>query len=263
MTGIGIASIGLVGPGIANWQDATAILRGNKPFEVHAEIPRASSSLLPPNERRRATKLTQMVLQCCEDALPKQARSDSGLTTVFASSCGDLETVDKILQALTTPDKPVSPTLFHNSVHNAPAGYWSIATRNQSASTSISAHDSSFAAGLLEAMSQVQTGAGPTLLTAYDYTAPPTLQRFRPLLAPFAVCLVLDRKPAHWTLVAELKTMTQFSHMEDTGLEMLRTGNPAARCLPLLASIAANLEGEVTIPYLSNLGLALTIRRDD
>ena len=71
--------------------------------------------------------------------------------TVFASSGGDSEVLDKICTALTLPDRPVSPTQFHHSVHNTPAGYWSIATGCTQPSLSLSAYDSSFSAGLLEA----------------------------------------------------------------------------------------------------------------
>ncbi len=41
------------------------------------------------------------------------------------------------------------PTQFHNSVHNAVAGYWSIATKSTQPMTCLAAHDHSFAAGLL------------------------------------------------------------------------------------------------------------------
>ena len=50
------------------------------------------------------------------------------LRPVFASGNGDGITVGAILEMLTKPDGFVSPTQFHNSVHNAAAGYWSIGT---------------------------------------------------------------------------------------------------------------------------------------
>ena len=39
------------------------------------------------------------------------------------------DTIHAVCTALTEPDYPVSPTRFSNSVHNAPAGYWSIAAK--------------------------------------------------------------------------------------------------------------------------------------
>ncbi len=39
----------------------------------------------------------------------------------------EIETTDKIINAITVnKDRLVSPTLFHNSVHNTPLGYWAI-----------------------------------------------------------------------------------------------------------------------------------------
>ena len=53
----------------------------------------------------------------------------------------------------------ISPTRFHNSVHNAAAGYWTIGAHCMQAATAISAYDASFAEGLLEALMQLDAGA--------------------------------------------------------------------------------------------------------
>ena len=54
-------------------------------------------------------------------------------------------------------DQPVSPTQFHNSVHNTAAGYWSIATGSQQPTTCLACHDATAAAALLKAMAEVRT----------------------------------------------------------------------------------------------------------
>ena len=41
------------------------------------------------------------------------------------------QVIHEICEALATDEREVSPTRFHNSVHNASAGYWGIATRSQ------------------------------------------------------------------------------------------------------------------------------------
>ena len=56
-------------------------------------------------------------------------------------------------------DGQVSPTQFHNSVHNAAAGYWSIATGSQQAAHLPGCHDVTAAAALLKAMAEVHTRA--------------------------------------------------------------------------------------------------------
>lgn len=257
MNRIGVAGIGVIGPGIAGWRDATAALTGGGGFSAQAEMPRAAPASLPANERRRVSPLIRMVLQCCEDTLANCSADYPTMRSVFASSCGDLVTVDKILRALALPDKPVSPTQFHNSVHNSPAGYWSIARGDRSGSISVSAHDSSFVAGLLNAAGLVLSGSGPTLLIAYDCVAPPPLHALRPFVASFAVGLLLVDAPAPWTISVELREADSCGTLDDPSLEAMRLGNPAARSLPLLAQLAANRSGKVTLPYLSDLSVVI------
>jgi len=45
------------------------------------------------------------------------------LPSVFASSGGDGHNCHEICQALSLEERLISPTRFHNSVHNAAAGY--------------------------------------------------------------------------------------------------------------------------------------------
>ena len=52
----------------------------------------------------------------------------------------------------------ISPTRFHNSVHNAAAGYWTIGAGCMQATTALSAYDATFAEGLLEALAQLADG---------------------------------------------------------------------------------------------------------
>src|SRR3546814_10360262 len=83
-------------------------------------------------------------------------RADAGdLATVFAGSDADMAILQRISAALATPERIVSPTDFHNSVHNAAAGYWGIGTGSRAPSTTLAGYDASFALGLLEAGLQV------------------------------------------------------------------------------------------------------------
>lgn len=253
MISVGIASVGLVGPGLDNWDAAKGLIRSGEAYDPGQTVSLGASALLPPNERRRTTALIQMVLQCCDDTLRLSGPDHSlDLPGVFACSCGDLDVVDRILVALTQPDKPVSPTLFHNSVHNAPAGYLSIATSNRAPSTSISAHDGSFVAGLLEAVSQVRESNNRVLLVAYDGATPTNLQPFRPRTSSFAVGLLLTPEQATGVarLDVDLAEEGPIDRMAQAGFETLRAGNPAARSLPLLERIATGSDAEVHIPYL-------------
>jgi hypothetical protein len=260
---IAIAAIGLAAPGFANWCDGSDFFQSGIAYDSSAEMLPMVPSLLPVNERRRTTQLIKLALQSGQDALDKWSGDVGELATVFANSDGDLEIVDKIMIALGMDGKPVSPTHFHNSVHNAPAGYWSIATRSRAPSTSISAFDASFSAGLLEAAAQVIDEKRDVLLVSYDIPPPPTLHSFRPLVAPFAAALLLTMKDGvEAQAQIEISLMADDNNqstLTDINLESLRRDNPAARCLPLLLQLANKGLGEVTIPYLSGQALHIKV----
>jgi len=260
---LGIAGLGVIGPGIGSWCDAVALLTGAESFSAQSPMPQAVRTSLPANERRRVSPMIRMVLQCCEETLADCSFEFPAVRSVFASSCGDLVVVDKILRALAMSGKPVSPTHFLNSVHNSVAGYFSIARGDCSSSISVSAHDSSFVAGLLSAAGLVLSGAGPTLLVAYDCTAPPALAPFRPFLASFAVGMLLTDSLAPWSMSIKLLEGNSDTVLRDPALEAMRLGNPAARALPLLELLAADRTGEVALPYLSDLNAVIDIESHD
>ena len=239
-----IAGIGLCAPGLPDWATGRALLAGEADWAESAELGRLAPEMLPANERRRTTVLIRLALQAAQQALDGH---QGEVPSVFASSGGDLEIVDRILQALQMPGRPVSPTHFHNSVHNAPAGYASIARRDPAPSTSLSAHDASLAVGLLDALARLAAGDEAVLLVAYDHPPPPTLAPFRPLLAPFALALMLRAEGAGPRLWAQPATDGE-SRLNRPALERLRSGNPAARGLLLLERLAREEAGTVHLP---------------
>jgi hypothetical protein len=255
-----VRGIGLLGPGLADWPSGAAILTGEQPYRyAPTEIP--TPALLPPAERRRTGATVRLALAAGLQAV-EHARADThSLATVFTSSGGDGAICNEICTALATAHREISPTRFHNSVHNAASGYWSIAVRSMAPSTALCAYDGSFAAGLLEALSQAAASAAPVLLVAYETQYPEPLHAKRPLSGAFALALLLDAQEAagaHASIEAQLvheagETLT------DPQLERLRAGVPAARSLPLLQRIARGDSGRVVLDYLGPLRLAVTV----
>ena len=240
MNTLQVEGVGLMAPGLAGWPNGRAVLSGARPYVAEA-MPTAIAALLPANERRRTTATVKLALQVAQEAALQADIDPSTTPTVLASSGGDSEVLDKICAALTLPDRPVSPTHFHHSVHNTPAGYWSIATRCAAASLSLSAYDDSFAAGLMEAAALAWTDRTRVLLVAYDLPLPFPLSERREIVAPFAVALVLN--PVLTGLRMAILRLTPnverpASRLDDPQLETLRLGNPAARSLPLLEAIS-------------------------
>ncbi len=238
-------NVGVVAPGVPDWWTLQARFADPAAFDPQAALPPLAGSLLPANERRRTTPLIQIALQVAQEA----GAGQDELASVFASSCGDLLIVDRIMQALTLPSRPVSPTQFHNSVHNAPAGYWSILSASSAPSTSISAWDATFSVGLVEAATQVISRHKPVLLVACDAPAPPRLSGHRAVDVAFAVALVLKPEPSPTALQLSLHGGVEVDGMEMPDFETLRLANPAARALPLLYCLAAGNGGMVRLPY--------------
>ncbi|MCF6255577.1 MAG: beta-ketoacyl synthase chain length factor [Gammaproteobacteria bacterium] len=250
-----VNAVGLAAPGLENWVKGRQVLRGEQPC-LSRPLDRYKPKLLPPNERRRATEVVRLAFRACEDAIDSSNLDPSTLAGIFASSGGDTPIVDQICRMLRQPERAVSPTQFHNSVHNAAAGYWSIATGSRAPSTSLAGYDGSFSAGLLEAATQVALDGVSALLAVYDTPPPPPLFAKCFIQDPFAVALVLTAAPDDTSLAcltvglgAEEKNETP---MENIALDAVRLGNPAARSLPLLEALARKKDCQLHLPLPSD-----------
>ncbi|GHU14916.1 hypothetical protein AGMMS50225_27720 [Betaproteobacteria bacterium] len=261
MNAVSITGCGLLGPGFDDWHSAQALLRGDAEW-AHAPTRILAPELLPPAERRRIGAVVKLALDVGVQAARAANADTRTLATVFASSSGDGANCHAICAMLAGADRLLSPTRFHNSVNNASAGYWGIATGAQATSTIVSAHDGSFAAGLLEATTLAVSLTQPVLLVAYDHPYPEPLAATRPLTDAFAVALVLEPAPTAEAGHPRL-TLTGFTarpaDRAPGALEALRVGNPAARSLPLLAALATRQTGAVALDYLDDLRLNLTV----
>src|SRR5882757_6921619 len=185
-----IEGIGLLGPGLDGWTGSVALLEGRSPYIRQPTVVPIPDGL-PPAERRRIGLVVKLALGVGLEAISNAGVEPDALPAVFASSGGDGENCHEICQALSHDERMISPTRFHNSVHNAAAGYWSIATRSKAASNALCAFDWSFAAGLLEAVTQVAVDQTRVLLVAYDSPYPQPLNAKRPIPGPFGVAFVL------------------------------------------------------------------------
>jgi hypothetical protein len=194
----------------------------------------------------------------------RAAQADPGLvSTIFCSSGADGEVLHEICSALAAPGREISPTRFHNSVQNAPAGYWGIATHSHAPSTSLACFDWSCAAGLIEAAAQLATDFEQVLLICFDSPYPEPLASVRRVAAAFAFSLLMSRAGSRDSLARiELRPARgeSQSRMIDPALEALRLGNPAARGLPLLASLAGQSQSRVVLEYVAGgqLGIDVT-----
>lgn len=261
MKPIYINTLSIAAPGMIGLDEAIPVLTGQAQWQS-AEFPKLVPQLLPANERRRTTPHIKLALQVADEANLK----DKQLPAVFASSNGDFQISNTICNSLSGEPKFISPTQFHNSVHNAPSGYWAIAAESPAASTSISTGDSTYASGLLEAVTQVLSGQEDVLFVAYDYPADAPLSKFSDVTEPFATACVLSlNKTADSYASIKLDIAsddTGKSHCLNSSLNDLQNSNPIATSLPLLEALCLKNSATLYLPHLNDSKLKVEVNHE-
>ncbi|MGY1410584.1 MULTISPECIES: beta-ketoacyl synthase chain length factor [unclassified Luteimonas] len=230
-----IAGIGYWSEGLPDWVAARAFASsGALPAEA---VAKPAPQLLAPNERRRAPPSVLVALEVALAACRDAGIAPDTMPSVFTSTHGDLGITDYMCATLAQAPTELSPTKFHNSVHNAAAGYWTIGAGCMHTATAISAHRASFAQGLVEAMVQLATDGDAVLLVGYDTSASGLLGTVTRSEGLLGAALVLVRDGSGPRLSA------RFDDGDAAGgtgpLSMRMPGNAMAPMLPLFDALAA------------------------
>jgi hypothetical protein len=246
-----VSGLGVLGPGLSSWPETAAVLSGQCAYKPAAAV-LPMPTILAAAERRRTGRVVKLALTIALEATSRAGEDPAALASVFSSSGGDGHICHELCQSLSLEGREISPTRFANSVHNAAAGYWSIATGAMAESNVLCAFDASFNAGLLEALTRVAVDEVPVLLVAYDSEYPQPLHAKRPIPDAFGVAMVLtpQRRNASSARVDATLTDSSFERMADPALEQLRCAFPAARSLPLLRLLASGRRGSAILEYL-------------
>lgn len=249
---IQVEGIGVWSPQLTGFAALRGLLAGEMPT---ATANRPPASALSPNERRRAPQSVLIAIEAASQAVAMSGRSAGDLACVFASAYGDQVTTDYLCSVLARAPTELSPTRFHNSVHNAAAGYWTIATDCRAPSSAICAGNASFGAGLLEAAVLACADNRPVLLVSSDDAGVGPLGELIGGTQVFACALLLSpgtdasirlrlavtaSAPSHPPLPAEC-----LAWMQD---------NASAAALPLLAMLATG-HGDCVLAASERLGL--------
>lgn len=258
-----LQGIGLYAPGLPAWTTSVPALCGEVAWQA-AALPRMTLPL-PPAERRRTSASARAAWAVAKQVLATSDLHAGTVHSVFVSSGGDGIILDQLCTALAAPGHAVSPTQFHNSVHNAPAGYYGIALHSHAPSTSLAAHPAPFAAGLLEAAVQVVAEACPVLLVGYDLIAPFPLAPVWPVQRDFAVALLLAPQSTATTLARlDINLDTQdtqpFSRASLPWQVDMAAANAMADSLQLLSAIATRQAAALRLPYLDGLALKVDLQ---
>ena len=246
----GVLGVGAWGPGFSDWQQLCQLMAlGVDPSEPTNPVQRAipKPAIIPANERRRAPLPARIAVEASAQALRASQLEATELPCVFGSGLGDTDITDYLCRALNTEAKQLSPTKFHNSVHNAAAGYWTISTGCMKSANAIAAFGDTAGLCLLEALTLCQFNEEPVLLTVYDTRASEVYRDIFPCSEDFAASLVICPRKMHASSQlavlrpGALGAVTGQHGSGESGLTpQLRTlaaTNPAAQLLHLLTAI--------------------------
>lgn len=229
-------------------------------------------------ERRRAGLMINLAVTAAHQACEHADVDKAVLPSVFTSVMGDTDITDYMCRKLAQPDKLLSPTKFHNSVHNAPAGYWSISAGNRCPSTFVTGGDYSFGASVLEAASQAFANDSPVLLVAYDIANTQPFQGVCPIRESIACAFVLAPEGSTpGTEKAGINIDLQFDltpervapeHPDNPHLLELADSNPMGVSLSLLEQIVYLEHGSsddpvknLMLPAADQLSLSVQLKR--
>lgn len=234
-----VEGVGLWSPQLGDFAALRALLAGGTPAASTAP----AAALLPANERRRAPESVRLAVEVAGQALASSGRDPATLACVFASAHGDQTITDAICATLARAPVELSPTRFHHSVHNAPAGYWTIATGCRAPSSAVCAGAHTFGAALLEAATQALVEQRPVLLACSDIAGRGPLLEMTGCDRAFGCALLLAPAAAANTL-ARLQLAMPADHASSTPapatLADVAAGNPVGAALPLLALLAGH-----------------------
>lgn len=256
-----IEGAALWAPTLPGWEIARAAFR-DEGAGVDPPVRRPAPELLPLAERRRAPDTVALALEVATHAVAQSGRRADTLLSVFTSAHGDLAVIDAVCSTLASAPALLSPTKFHNSVHNAASGYWGIATGCHHASTAVSGFDRSFAAGLLEALTQCVVDERPVLLVGCDVAAVGALASTNDSRGLLAVALVIaPRRSAHALAALEGSLASGSSApiaLRSRAAQAL-AGNAMCDALPLFEALAQGDTAALALPLSARLALRVRL----
>ncbi|HVI56579.1 MAG TPA: beta-ketoacyl synthase chain length factor [Luteibacter sp.] len=233
-----VKGVGLWAPGAGSWLAFREIVAGRQEPGTEG---RPVAEVLPPNERRRAPESVLLAAAAAGEAVRMSGLDAATLPCVFASAHGDQTITDYMCATLADTPTELSPTKFHNSVHNAPVGYWTIATDCHASSSAVSGGETSFGAGLLEAATLAVADDHDVLLASYDIAGAGPLGEMTATTGPFAVALLLSPQADANAMRLDITPSPGNSGSAPTGdawLDSIAASNPSAHAIPLLHALA-------------------------
>lgn len=240
MNRLDIVGLGAWSPTFVSWQAfCTGLQTGT--WSTDAVL---QPDLIPPRERRRAPQLVKMAIEVMNQACTMANIRPDDVAVIFSSAMGDMQITDYMCRALAETPKLISPTRFHNSVHNAAPGYWSITTGTFTPASAVSAYEYTPSMAFLEAAIQVVEENTPVVLVTQEIAAPLPLLDTCPSEHPFSAAFLMTPPgfsesatcSLEFSVLQEAADWPALAPMFDDDFR----SNFGARLLPLLTAIASD-----------------------
>lgn len=258
---LGVSGIGAWTAGAPEWASLREVLRGNGRLAGSAPA-KPAADLLPAAERRRAPESVRLAVEVAQQACMMARTDPDRLPCIFASTYGELAITDYVCETLARAPHELSPTKFHNSVLNAPAGYWTIAAGCTAASSAVTAHHRSFAAGLLEAAAYACAENVTVLFASCDVPSTGPLAEMTRTTIAFGMAMVLMPGPADGAQLqlSMLPGVVDKPAPAALALQAVASDNPAnAHALALLAALAGRDKTRLVLPLSAGMSLDMEI----
>ncbi len=244
---VDVLGVGVCAPGLADWNSLMAAFSG---AELDTDQAANHGTLLSARDRRRAPSTVKLTFSAAEQACVMAGIAPDEPIAIFSTSMGDMAISDYMCQVLAESPQQLSPTRFHNSVHNAASGYWSIGVGAKGDITALCGGVDSATVGLIDALSRIGGTTKPVLVVIYDDIAVGPMRELFPANYPFCAALLLSRPT---TAAALMKLRASPVRRQDSTVAMPPAlaqrieDNPAARLLPLLALIGGHTDAPITL----------------
>ncbi len=252
---VDVLGAGVWGRNLTGVSALQALLDGT-PADPQASFEAPRPEAIAARERRRAGLMINLAVTVAHEACTLSEIPVSEPGSVFTSAMGDTAITDYMCRKLAAPEKLLSPTKFHNSVHNAPSGYWTISAGNRAPSSFVGGFQESFGAGLLEAASQALAAQAPILLVASDIACETPFDSIEPVRESLGLALVLA--PAGWRADGPLLARATLSYVatdrpqapqpQHPWLAALAQANPSGAGLALLERLYAQQQVRMPAP---------------
>lgn len=258
-----LEGVGAWAPEWPNWPALRDWLRDEQaPAGEDGGKPRPA--VLSAGDRRRAPLGVLAAVEVASQATAMAQRDASRVPSLFASAHGDAEICDATCTTLAANPGELSPTRFHNSVHNAAGGYWTMATGCHAASNALTALSYTFAAALLEAVTLAHAQSTPVLMVAQDGPGHGPLAEVLASKRHFACALLWAAEPSARAVArVDLRLVPHAERDAVTGRAgQLAATNVSARGIVLLQALARRRSGVLHLQAAPQLDLEIRLEYD-